>query len=130
MIWVKFQTRNDAFVTLDVSGHADFREEGQDIVCAAVSLSSVGLLNAIDEMEPDSFRLHVGEPSVELNAYDHQSKAIVPAEWRCSDESALAIEVTESGTCVITPLKAVQGGVQLIASYGGMYVSVIVYVGD
>ena len=82
------------------------------------------------EMEPDSFRLRVGEPSVELNAYDHQSKEIVPAEWSCSDESALAIEVTESGTCVITPLKAVQGGVQLIASYGGMYVSVIVYVGD
>ena len=57
MIWVKFQTRNDAFVTLDVSGHADFREEGQDVVCAAVSLSSVGLLNAIDEMEPDSCEL-------------------------------------------------------------------------
>ena len=57
MIWVKFQTRNDAIVSLDVSGHADFREEGQDIVCAAVSLSSVGLLNAIDEMEPDSCEL-------------------------------------------------------------------------
>ena len=53
MIWVKFQTRNDAFVTLDVSGHADFREEGQDIVCAAVSLSSVGLLNAIDDHDAE-----------------------------------------------------------------------------
>ena len=57
MIWVKYQTRNDAFVSLDISGHARFREEGQDIVCAAASLTGIGLLNAIDEMEPDSCEL-------------------------------------------------------------------------
>ena len=57
MIWVKYQTRNDAFVSLDISGHARFREEGQDIVCAAASLTGIGLLNAIDEMEPDACEL-------------------------------------------------------------------------
>ena len=82
------------------------------------------------EMEPDSFRLRVGEPSVELSACDRRSKEVVPAEWYCSDESALAIEVTESGTCVITPLQAVSGGVELTASYKGSYAAVIVYVDD
>ena len=82
------------------------------------------------EMEPDSFRLRVGEPSVELSAYDRRSQETVPAEWYCSDESALAIEVTESGTCVITPLQAVSGGVELTAGCKGSYAAVIVYVDD
>ena len=57
MIWVKYQTRDDAFVSLEITGHADFREHGQDMICAAVSLTGTGLLNAIDEMEPDACEL-------------------------------------------------------------------------
>ena len=57
MIWVKYQTREDAFVSLEITGHADFREHGQDMICAAVSLTGTGLLNAIDEMEPDACEL-------------------------------------------------------------------------
>ena len=53
MIWVKYQTREDAFVSLEITGHADFREKGEDVVCAAASLTGTGLLNAIDEMEPE-----------------------------------------------------------------------------
>ena len=50
MIWVKITTQDSMVKTLEVTGHADFGEHGQDIVCAACALVSVGLLNAIDEM--------------------------------------------------------------------------------
>ncbi|TCS96491.1 ribosomal-processing cysteine protease Prp [Hazenella coriacea] len=33
-----------------ITGHADFDESGKDIVCAAVSGISIGMVNAIEEM--------------------------------------------------------------------------------
>lgn len=50
MIWVKIKTQQKEIKSLEVTGHAEFAEKGQDIVCAACSLVSIGLLNAIDEM--------------------------------------------------------------------------------
>ena len=40
----------ESITGFEFKGHAGFAESGQDIVCAACSLVSIGLLNAIDEM--------------------------------------------------------------------------------
>ena len=37
MIWVKYKTQENEIRSLEVTGHAEFAEKGQDIVCAAVS---------------------------------------------------------------------------------------------
>jgi uncharacterized protein YsxB (DUF464 family) len=57
MIWVKFETRKNEFVSMEVTGHAGYDEYGKDIVCAAVSAITGGALNAIDIMETNSCEL-------------------------------------------------------------------------
>ena len=61
MIWVKYQTRNKVIESIDVSGHADFAQQGQDIVCAACSLTVTGLCNAIDQLTQDSCEIQIEE---------------------------------------------------------------------
>ncbi len=44
--------RNDAgqYSGFEVKGHAEFAEEGNDIICAAVSMLSINTANAIEEL--------------------------------------------------------------------------------
>jgi uncharacterized protein YsxB (DUF464 family) len=47
-VWVQRNQDNEILeITLD--GHADFADQGYDIVCAAVSALSIGITNAIDK---------------------------------------------------------------------------------
>lgn len=57
MIRVNVETRDSLICSLEVSGHAEFLDSGRDIVCAAASLVGTGLLNALDELEPDTCEL-------------------------------------------------------------------------
>ena len=57
MIRVKKKTRQNTIEELEISGHAEFAEHGEDIVCAAVSLVGTGLLNALDIMAKDQCEL-------------------------------------------------------------------------
>ena len=45
-----FTTRDGSLVGFDISGHADFAERGQDIVCAAVSSAAFLVANTICEI--------------------------------------------------------------------------------
>ena len=46
MTSVKFYMSHDRIVAIDLQGHAAYAEEGEDIVCAAIS-SSVQLIHAL-----------------------------------------------------------------------------------
>lgn len=54
MIWVNINTHNDEINSLEIIGHAEFLESGQDVVCAACSLTATGLLNALDQLVPET----------------------------------------------------------------------------
>ncbi len=45
-----FTTRGGSLVGFDISGHSDFAERGQDIVCAAVSSAAFLVANTICEI--------------------------------------------------------------------------------
>lgn len=47
-VWVK-RDKTKQIVEITMDGHADFSERGSDIVCAAVSGISIGLLNSIEK---------------------------------------------------------------------------------
>ena len=48
-----FKTERHEFAGFNVEGHADYSEEGQDIICAAVSVLVMNTINAIDKYTSD-----------------------------------------------------------------------------
>lgn len=48
MVKIKVRKLNDSIKSIEILGHAEFAQYGKDIVCAAISSISIGLLNAID----------------------------------------------------------------------------------
>ena len=44
-----FKNEKNLMVAYEVSGHADYAEEGQDIVCAAVSALTLAAINGLEE---------------------------------------------------------------------------------
>ena len=55
MINIIVYVKDAKYTGLKVSGHADFGEEGKDIVCAAVSVLTLNLANSIERFCDDSF---------------------------------------------------------------------------
>ena len=53
MIKAVFQANDDLYVSLDVSGHAQYGEYGRDLICASVSSIMFGFMNALDALEED-----------------------------------------------------------------------------
>lgn len=50
MISVKIQGKNNKANEIIVSGHAGFADHGEDIVCAAVSVLTISILNGLTEI--------------------------------------------------------------------------------
>ena len=50
MISVKIQGKNNKAHEIIVSGHAGFADHGEDIVCAAVSVLTISILNGLTEI--------------------------------------------------------------------------------
>jgi len=50
MIKVNVARSNKDIKKIEISGHADSANKGQDLICAGVSSISIGLLNALDQI--------------------------------------------------------------------------------
>ncbi|MBC3803239.1 ribosomal-processing cysteine protease Prp [Acetobacterium fimetarium] len=50
MISVKISKKNNETHEIIVSGHAGFADQGEDIVCAAVSVLTISILNGLTEI--------------------------------------------------------------------------------
>ena len=54
MIKVKIETNKTRTISLEVSGHSNYKEKGEDIICAGVSAIVIGGFNAlINETKQD-----------------------------------------------------------------------------
>lgn len=69
MITVRYTVVDDKISTLIVSGHAGYDVRGKDLVCAAVSGITFGLLNAADALLP-SARCTVLDNRIEIRIDD------------------------------------------------------------
>jgi len=54
MIRVSVQNQNQLITKVDITGHSDSAPKGQDLVCASVSSMATGVLNALDQLCPNS----------------------------------------------------------------------------
>ena len=50
MIKIEIEKRNERIIYFEISGHANFKEYGQDIICSAVSSVSQMTLNGLIEI--------------------------------------------------------------------------------
>ena len=55
MIQVKVVKQDGHYKKFMIDGHAGYAEEGEDIVCAAVSALVINALNSIEEFTEDAF---------------------------------------------------------------------------
>ena len=53
MITALYEADKDHYLSIDVSGHAEFGEYGKDLVCASVSSIMFGFMNALDVLDED-----------------------------------------------------------------------------
>ena len=57
MISVIISRQGTDIKQIDLSGHAGFADEGEDIVCSAVSILVINTFNSIERFTDDDFRL-------------------------------------------------------------------------
>ncbi|MEG0310878.1 MAG: ribosomal-processing cysteine protease Prp [Eubacterium sp.] len=50
MITVTFEKEKDAIKKVIVSGHGEYADSGEDIVCAGVSILTISILNGLSEI--------------------------------------------------------------------------------
>jgi len=74
MIRVLIKQNSQNISRIELSGHADYAEEGKDIVCAGVSACFLGALKAIKESQSVKYSYEKGQGYVEatkdINPYD------------------------------------------------------------
>lgn len=56
MITITVKKRKDAYESFVSSGHAGYAEEGQDIICAAVSALIINTVNSIENFTDDQIQ--------------------------------------------------------------------------
>lgn len=104
MIQVIVKKKNEDITGFHIEGHAEFADEGRDIVCSAVSTLAVNCANSIEEFTEDTFREEMDE---EKGMVDFELTGTV------SEQSGLL-------------LKSMVFGIEKIAEqYGGKYVQII-----
>ena len=57
MITVTVSKKNSSYTEFVSRGHAGYAEEGQDIICAAVSALIITTVNSLETLTKDHFRL-------------------------------------------------------------------------
>ncbi|MBE5923842.1 MAG: ribosomal-processing cysteine protease Prp [Lachnospiraceae bacterium] len=58
MITVTVFEKNNLIVGVQVEGHAEFDRKGKDIVCSAISMLYINLVNSIDSFTQDEFEIN------------------------------------------------------------------------
>ena len=55
------KSSTDSYKRIECSGHAGFADSGEDIVCAAISVLTINLINSIDCFTEDKFTCNQNE---------------------------------------------------------------------
>ncbi len=75
MLRAVFRRKNGAFSGFEISGHAGYGAEGNDIVCAAVSSCTMLVCNAVTENFGANAEVNVKENCITLRLNDNGGEA-------------------------------------------------------
>ena len=90
MIKAAFYTRNGKYMGFSVKGHAEYAEEGHDIICAAVSALTINAVNSLEKLTNDTIITEDGDGTVNCKV-----------AGSVSPESELIIKSLSLGLCDI-----------------------------
>ncbi|MGL4606464.1 MAG: ribosomal-processing cysteine protease Prp [Eubacteriaceae bacterium] len=102
MISVRLSKENHVIHEICVSGHAGFANEGEDIICAAVSVLTISILNGLSEI--------VGRKDLSEVVKDGFTSFKLP-------KAANEIEQIKSDTLIETFLLGIHGIKEAYANY-------------
>ncbi|MBQ1490504.1 MAG: ribosomal-processing cysteine protease Prp [Blautia sp.] len=74
MISIRFERSKGCLCFFESKGHAEFEEEGLDIVCAAVSALSINAANSLEALTEDDFTVDTGEGYLSIRLQESPSK--------------------------------------------------------
>ncbi|MDR3600012.1 MAG: ribosomal-processing cysteine protease Prp [Desulfosporosinus sp.] len=78
IIWVDDQGQIREF---ELSGHAGFAEEGQDIVCAGVSALSIAAINGLEHFLSVAPEVQEADGYLACNLLEIQAQELEKAQW-------------------------------------------------
>ena len=61
MTTITFTTSDDKYVSVECKGHAGYDDYGKDIVCSAISVLMINLVNSLERFTDDSINLSENE---------------------------------------------------------------------
>ena len=73
MIHIQIAEKNQECIKVTVKGHAGYAGEGQDIICAAVSILMVNTVNSIETFTDDDFTCDDGDGFMEITVDEEAS---------------------------------------------------------
>lgn len=62
-----YQREDGSFQGFDSSDHAGYAEEGQDIVCSAVSALVINFVNSLEEFTDNHYQVDVDQQNAKIN---------------------------------------------------------------
>lgn len=62
--------KNNAYTGFRMEGHAGYANEGEDIVCAGISVLAINFMNSIEQLTTDKF-----------SQYEHENDGIIEFEF-------------------------------------------------
>jgi hypothetical protein len=74
MISAVYEVEDGNYVSLNVSGHAEYGEYGKDLVCASVSSIMFGFMNALDALDE---KIEIEQLENEIVIKNHTNLAVV-----------------------------------------------------
>ena len=77
MIKVMVCTKDNYIISINVTGHANYDEHGNDLVCSSVSSIMFGLCNAVDMLHHDEPKVASNNITISINSPDEISQTIM-----------------------------------------------------
>ena len=62
---------------ITVDGHAGYAETGKDIICAAVSVLTQGLVHSLESLTDDEISYHIANGHVDINYKDLSERGLL-----------------------------------------------------
>ncbi len=63
-----YQLESGEYSGFRIEGHADYADEGEDIVCAAISALAINTINSINELTDDQIDVDIDEEEAYIDA--------------------------------------------------------------
>ena len=74
MVRIRFERSKGKLVFFESRGHASYGEEGQDIVCAAVSVLSINCVNSLEKLTEDAFTVDSADGYLSIRLEEEPSE--------------------------------------------------------